>query len=300
MTSIETIVYHITEVVFRLLGLIPLKWISTVAGPIGRLMFLVDRKHRRIALDNLTSAFGCEKKPHEIEVLAKRVFKNLARIVFEVGWSLRLKRKDLDKFFSVEGLSRLENAYQKDKGVLVLTAHFGNWELLTIIAAMTGYPTSIVVRPLDFAPLEAFFKRLRTRFGGKLIGKNSMREVLGSLKQKNMIGLLMDQNVDWYEGVFVDFFGHTACTSKGLALLALKTKTPVVPLFLVREKSGFKAEIGHEVQLIKTGDMRKDIEANTKQYNNIIESIIRRYPDQWFWVHQRWKTRSSYPWPRQG
>lgn len=300
MTRIEKKVYHIIEVTFRLLGLIPLKWIPTVAGPIGRLMFLADRKHRRIALNNLTRAFGREKKSHEIEVLAKRVFINLARIVFEVGWSLRLKRKDLDKYFSIKGLSRLKTAYQKDKGILVLTAHFGNWELLTIIAAMIGYPTSIVVRPLDFAPLEAFFKRLRTRFGGKLIGKNSMRDVLGSFKQKNMVGLLMDQNVDWYEGVFVNFFGHTACTSKGLALLALKTKVPVVPLFLVREKSGFKVEIGHEVPLIKTGDMRKDIEANTERYNNIIESIIRRYPDQWFWVHQRWKTRSSYPWPRQG
>ncbi len=297
MTSIEKIVYHIVEAVFRLLGLIPLKWISTVAVPIGRLMFLVDRKHRRIAVDNLTRAFGCEKKPYEIKMLAKHVFQNLAGIVFEVGWSLGLKRRDFHKHFSIEGLSRLVTAYEKDKGVLVLTAHFGNWEFLTIIAAMIGYPTSIVVRPLDFAPLEAFFKKLRTLFGGKLIGKNSMHEVLGSLKQKDMIGLLMDQNVDWYEGVFVDFFGHVACTSKGLALLALKTKAPVIPMFLIRQESGFKVEIGEEIPLIKTGDMRKDIEANTEQYNNIIESIIRRYPDQWFWVHQRWKTRSFCPWP---
>jgi KDO2-lipid IV(A) lauroyltransferase len=125
-----------------------------------------------------------------------------------------------------------------------------------------------------------------------------MRKVLGILKQGEVIVMLMDQNVDWYEGVFVDFFGRRACTNKGLALLARKTEAPVVPVFLIRKESGFIVEIGQEVPLIKTGDKTKDIEANTQQYNKIIEDIIRRYPDQWFWVHQRWKTRPYQPWPK--
>jgi KDO2-lipid IV(A) lauroyltransferase len=284
---------------FGLLGLIPRNWASRLSDVIGHIMFLADKKHRKIALDNLSYAFADEKNPTEIRILGRQIFKNLVRVVFEIGWSLRLEIKDFDKHFRIEGLSNLRSAYEKDKGVLILTAHLGNWELLTIIAAMIGYPTSIVVRPLDFLPLERFFGKLRTRFGGRLIPKDSMRTVLGSLKQRNIVGLLMDQNVDWYEGVFVDFLGRVCCTSKGLALLALKTKTPVVPLFLVRETWGFKAEVGQEVPLVKTGDMRKDIEANTQGYNRVIESFVRRYPDQWFWVHQRWKTRPYCPWPRE-
>jgi KDO2-lipid IV(A) lauroyltransferase len=113
-----------------------------------------------------------------------------------------------------------------------------------------------------------------------------------------MVALLMDQNVDWYEGIFVDFFGHRACTSSGLALLALKTGAPVVPVFLVREKLGFRAEFGTEIPTVKTGDKRKDIETNTLQYNRVIEDFIRRYPDQWFWVHQRWKTKPYQSWDK--
>ena len=112
-----------------------------------------------------------------------------------------------------------------------------------------------------------------------------------------MVALLMDQNVDWYEGVFVDFMGHRACTNKGLAFLALKTEAPVIPVFLIREKKGFKAEFGPEIPTLKTGDKQKDIEANTREYNRVIENVIHRYPDQWFWIHQRWKTKPYQPWP---
>jgi len=171
--------------------------------------------------------------------------------------------------------------------------------LLSIIAAMIAYPLSIVFRPLDFKPMDRFIGAFRTRFGGTLIPKRkSMRHVLRSLRQGDMAVLLMDQNVNWEEGVFADFFGHPACTNKGLALLALKTESPVVPVFLLREQKGFKAIFLPEVTLIKTGDKTKDVEANTEQYNRIIESMVRQYPDQWFWVHQRWKTKPFQPWPR--
>jgi KDO2-lipid IV(A) lauroyltransferase len=104
--------------------------------------------------------------------------------------------------------------------------------------------------------------------------------------------------VDWYEGVFADFFGRRACTNSGMALLALKTGAAVVPVFLARQGSGFVAEFGEELLLVRTGDKRKDIETNTQKYNHVLESIIRRYPEQWFWVHQRWKTKPYQPWPR--
>ncbi|MBW1725435.1 MAG: lysophospholipid acyltransferase family protein [Deltaproteobacteria bacterium] len=299
MFDMERTVYNCIKILFRLLGLIPQKWQRISADFLGRIVFLADRRHRRIVIDSLTHAFGRQKNRFEIRILAKRVFINLVQIIFEIGWSLSLDEKQLRKYFTIDGRSNIKNAYEKDRGVLVLTAHFGNFELLAVIGAMIKYPLSPVVRPLSFKPLDRFFVELRTRFGAKIIPKQrSFREILRSLERKELVVLLMDQNVDWYEGVFVDFMGRRACTNSGLALLALKTQAPVVPVFLIREKTGFRAEFGPEIPLIKTGDKRKDVELNTLQYNRIIEDVIRRYSEQWFWVHQRWKTKPYHPWPK--
>jgi KDO2-lipid IV(A) lauroyltransferase len=299
MFDMERTVYNCIKILFRLLGLIPQKWQRISADFLGHIVFLADRRHRRIVIDNLTHAFGRQKNQFEIRILAKEVFVNLVLIVFEIAWSLSLDEKQLKKYFTIDGRSHIKNAYEKDKGVLALTAHFGNFELLTVIGAMIKYPLSIVVRPLSLKPLDRFFVELRTRFGAKIIPKQrSFRAILRSLGRKEMVVLLMDQNVDWYEGVFVDFMGRRACTNSGLALLALKTQAPVVPAVLIREKTGFRAEFGPEIPLIKTGDRRKDVELNTLEYNRIIEDIVRRYPEQWFWVHQRWKTKPYHPWPK--
>ena len=299
MFDLEDFVDKLIEMLFRLLGLIPRKWAFRLCNCLGHLLFLADKKHREIVLNNLTRAFGREKNRYEIEMLAKQVFKNAFQIVFEIGWSLNLDEKRLMEYFTIEGRSHFKNAYEKGQGVLVLTGHFGNWELLSVIGAMLAYPLSVLYRPLDFKPLDRFFVNLRTRFGGKVIPlKRSMFEILKSLGRGEMVVLLMDQNVDWYEGVFVDFLGHRACTNKGLALLALKTRVPVVPVFMVREKGGFTAKFLPEIPLKISGDKTRDVEDNTQQYNQVIESFLRRYPDQWFWLHQRWKTRPYQPWPR--
>jgi len=112
------------------------------------------------------------------------------------------------------------------------------------------------------------------------------------------VGILLDQNVDWYDGVFVDYFGRPACTNKGLALLALKTGAPVIPVFLIRDGKRFIFHCEPEVPLVRTGDKIKDIEVNTERFTKIIESFVSRYPEQWFWLHQRWKTRPYHPWPK--
>ena len=287
------------EHLFKLIGLFPKKLAQRTADLLGRIMFSVDKKHRRIAIDNLTYAYGHEKQPQEIKKIAREVFINLVMVVFEVGWSLHLKESQFAEHFKINGFHHMKSAYEKGKGVLALTAHFGNWELLPIIGAIIKFPINIVVRPLDFEPLDHFIFNLRTRFGGKIIPKErSIHTIIRSLHRGEIVVLLMDQNVDWYEGVFVDFMGHRACTSKGLALLALKTSAPVVPVFMVREKSGFRAEFGAEIVTVKTGDRQKDIETNTQEYNRVIENFIRLYPDQWFWVHQRWKTKPYQAWPR--
>ena len=295
----EKIAVGVFETLFKLLGFLPRTWTLGMADFLGGMLFCVDKKHRGIAMDNLTYAFGHQKQPEEIKKIARQVFINLVKVVFEIGWSLNSDERHLSKHFKIDGYHHIKKAYEKGKGVLVLTAHFGNWELLSVVGAMIKFPISIVVRPLDFKPLDHFIFNLRTRFGGKIIPKQrSIRTIIRSLDRGELVLLLMDQNVDWYEGVFVDFMGHRACTNKGLALLALKTGAPVVPVFMVREKSGFRAEFGPEIFTVKTGDKQKDIEINTREYNRVIENFIRRYPDQWFWVHHRWKTKPYQAWPR--
>jgi Kdo2-lipid IVA lauroyltransferase/acyltransferase len=290
----------IFNTLFKFLGIFSKKRAARISNFLGKILFNVAKKHREIALDNLTYAFGHEKQSEEIEKIAQQVFINLVQIVFEIAWSLQLDKKHLSRQFKIDGFHHIKKAYEKGKGVLVLTAHFGNWELLSVIGGMIKFPQSVVVRPLDFRPLDHFVFKLRTRFGGKIIPKQrSFRKIFRCLARGEFVYLLMDQNVDWYEGVFVDFMGHRACTNNGLALLALKTGAPVVPVFMIREKSGLRAEFGPEVVTVKTGDRQKDIEINTQEYNRVIENVVRRYPDQWFWIHQRWKTKPYQAWPRE-
>lgn len=294
----EKIIIGTFEHLLKLIGLVPRKLAQRIADLLGRVLFSVAKKHRGIAMDNLTYAFGHEKQPEEIKKIARQVFINLVKVVFEVGWSLHLKESQFPEHFKIDGFRHMKNAYEKGKGVLALTAHFGNWELFPIIGSIIKFPINIVVRPLDFKPLDHFIFNLRTRFGGKIIPKErSIHTIIRSLHRGEIVVLLMDQNVDWYEGVFVDFMGHLACTSKGLALFALKTGAPVVPVFMVRETSGFRAEFGPEILTVQTGDRQKDIENNTQEYNRVMENFIRRFPDQWFWVHQRWKTKPHQAWP---
>ena len=295
----EIITADFFDSLFKLLGRLPRAWTVKMASIMGEMLFRVDKKHRDIAMENLTYAFGFQKQPQEIKKIAQQVFVNLMQVVFEIGWSLQLKESHFPEHFRIDGYHHIKNAYEKGRGVLALTAHFGNWELLTIIALMIRFPLNIVVRPLDFKPLDHFIFNLRTRYGAKIIPKQrSLHSIIKCLNRGEMVALLMDQNVDWYEGVFVDFMGHRACTNKGLAFLALKTDAPVIPVFLIREKKGFKAEFGPEISTLRTGDKQKDIEINTQEYNRIIENVIHRYPDQWFWIHQRWKTKPYQPWPR--
>lgn len=286
---------------FNTLGLLSRKNIHRIANILGLLLFRLDRKHRNIVTSNLAQAFGDEKKPAEISRIAREVFSNLFRILFEIGWLLRLDSRDLRRHISISGWQNFRRVLRGGKGALVLLAHAGNWELLSAVSPMVGVPVNVIYRPLDFKPLDLFFQYMRSRFGAKLVStRRSAREVLSALGRGEAVGVLMDQNVDWYEGVFADFFGRRAATNKGFALLALKTGAPVVPMFVIRGKDGFRVEIWPEVPLIKTGDKTKDIELNTQRYNDVIERFVRRYPEQWFWVHQRWKTRPYSPWPRQG
>ena len=296
----DQVLYYIVRWLLRFLGQFPIRLRQRCAAWMGWLFFTIDAKHRRIALTNLQMALGDQLPPGQIQSIARRVFENLFHIVFEVGWSMRLDEERLGDFFTISGLDDYHKAMAKGKGVLFLVAHFGNWELWPIVGHLGNIPFRIVYRPLDTPFLDRLFKENRGRFGGIPIPtrRGVMRQIYKSLKNGYPVGMLMDQNVDWYEGVFVDFFHHRACTNTGMALLALKSDAPVLPAFLIRTGRGFHAVFGPELPTIRTGDATKDVELNTQMYNQVIERYATKFPDQWFWVHQRWKTRPYAPWPK--
>lgn len=291
--------YRIIVSLFKLLRCVPRKMGIRAGEAMGRLWRKLDKKRRTIAGDNLENAFGRWMDAKSLRCLEKKVFGNLGRILYEVAWFMGQNPRTIPRYFQVDNFHYYHDAYRKGRGVLILTAHIGNWELLPVIGALSGYPVNVLYRPLDYQPLDRFFIHFRSRFGFNVIPTaHSMRKILKALQRGEIIALLMDQNVDWYEGVYCDFFGKKACTNKGLAILALKTETPVVPAFLMRKNGTFLIEFKPEIPLIKTGDKTRDIEENTQQYNRIIENCIRRYPDQWLWVHHRYKTPSFLPWPK--
>lgn len=288
----ENLLFHIISAAFRIIGLLPRHTAKMFSRWLGRAWFILDRRHRDVAINNLTYVFGYEKSPTEIRQMARRIFANLVLVLFEIGWAYRSSPREVARHIRIDGLLHLHQAYRKGRGVMVLTGHLGSWELLSDAAGILGYSINVIYRPLDFKPLDRFFGHLRSRSGARLFPKASaMRKVLRSLQNNELVGTLLDQNSVRRAGVFVDFFGKSACTNKGLALIVQKTRSPVVPIFLVRESDKYRMIIGPEIPLVLTGDKSRDVEENTRRFNRVIESMIRRYPEQWFWVHRRWKTR---------
>ncbi|MEW6665974.1 MAG: lysophospholipid acyltransferase family protein [Thermodesulfobacteriota bacterium] len=226
--------------------------------------------------------------------LMRKVYLHFGQMVFEVPHILRLNRDNLGDYVLFDQEEHLLRAIAEGKGVFILTAHFGNWEIMSAAISLRFGAGAAVVRPIDFAPLDRLVSMLRSRFGTEAIPKQrAMRRLMAALRERKMVGILLDQNVDWYEGAFVEFLGRWACTNKGLALMALKTGTPVIPTFSVREPDGrYRVIFDREVPLIRTGDRARDVEDNTALFTRAIERFVLRYPEQWFWFHRRWKTRN--------
>lgn len=277
------------------LNLIPLSWRIFFFEKLGRFLYALDDRHRRIALRNLALAFP-EKGIKEREAIARSAFTNLGRVAAEFTFTPRLSERNIGRYVSFEGLENFHRAREKGKGVIFLTAHYGNWEwMAAAFPLFSGHPSYVVFRPMDSRFLDGVVQRLRTSTGNRSIPKQkAMGQILRLLKGGKTVGILLDQNMAWQEGVFVDFFGEEACTNTGMALLALKTGAAVLPVFNLRGKDGrYRAIIEPEIPLIRTTNKDADVLQNTQLFTRVIERYIRDDPDHWLWVHQRWKTR---PW----
>jgi len=277
-----------------ILGHLP-QGVATLLGKVlGRLIYIFDKNHRKTALDNLERAYGQTLPAEEKARIAKKVFEHIAVTFLEFMRMPWMKAADLDKVYEVEGLEHLERALTKKRGVIILTAHMGNWEYLGNYFGLTGKPIDEVVRDPDNAVFEEFVKWARTRSGNTVVPKRkAMRRLLTTLSRNGLVGILLDQNVADYEGVFVDFFGTKACTNKGPALLAIASKAAVVPTYIIRKGAKHRVIFKEEMNLKETGDRERDALENTAAWTAVIEETIRACPEQWFWVHRRWKTRPA-------
>ncbi|MFO7885372.1 MAG: lysophospholipid acyltransferase family protein [Desulfobacteraceae bacterium] len=293
MKIIDNIIYFGISIFMCLLGFLPESVGNIMGNFLGSIWFNFDKKHRKLTIKNLKLAYKNEKTDKEIKAIAKTVFQNTAKMLFEHTRFHRTKQENLHKLFSIRGLEHLKAAHEEGKGILGFTGHLGNWELLSALAYITKIDFAVVYKTIEFAPLNRYIIKKREFTGAKMFPvHNALDAIVKSLQQGGIAGIWLDQNVRKRErGVFIDFFNRKACTTKGLARLALSTKAPVIPVFTYRADNKTFIDILPKMPLIETGNLEQDILDNTQAYHSLIEKYVRKYPDQWFWIHNRWKTR---------
>jgi KDO2-lipid IV(A) lauroyltransferase len=263
-----------------------------VGAEIGRWVYRLDRRHRAVVVENLRQAFPGRYSEAEIALLGRMVFENLGHTAVDTARIHRLARLLTSEALTLEGVERIRDAKTRGNGVLFLTAHFGPWELFPPLFAARLEPGNLVVRPLDNPWLDGFFERRRSRGGNRVISKQGAgRTILKALRANELVGILIDQHIREEDGVIVPFFGRPASTAVAPALIALRSDATVLPMSVTRRGlERYHFTVWPEVPVRRSGDLRRDLVLNTAAFNVAIERMIREHPEQWFWVHRRWKT----------
>lgn len=289
----EWLEYAVVWTALKFFGVLPRSVARVVAAGSARFLFLFLTKFRRIAMFNLRLAF-----PEWTDGQRRRVIRKLAR---NLGWMAaefakfpRLTRENIEEIVVLDGHENFLAGRSRGNGVLFLTGHIGAWEISSFAHALYGFPLHFMARALDNRRVDALVNRYRCLSGNQPIFKNeSARTMLKILHESGTIGILADQNTLPEEGVFVNFFGTPACTTTGIARVALHTDAAVVPGYAWWDEAIRKYRLCFEppVELVRTGDSGADIRANTQNFTQVIENFARAHPDQWLWLHARWKTR---------
>jgi KDO2-lipid IV(A) lauroyltransferase len=265
-----------------------------IGSGLGRLAYHLDRKHREIALSNLRLAFGRAKSNAEIIAVARGCFRLLGRTIVDILKLSHLAKPRILSLITTDGREHLESALASGNGVLIFTAHYGNWELASGPISEAG-PFHVIARALDNSSIDRDLVRLRNKLGANVISKfGAARPVLRALARNEIVGLLIDLNVLRSQAVFVDFFGKPAATTPALAAFHLKAGAPLVPLFCrPAEKGRYCLTFLEPLAFAPSGHFEDDVLKITQTCTKIIEREIRERPECWFWVHKRWNTRPA-------
>ncbi|HEX4007525.1 MAG TPA: lysophospholipid acyltransferase family protein [Acidobacteriaceae bacterium] len=277
----------------KLLGILPRAVARAVGAGVGALAWHWLPRLRRTGQRNLQLAF-----PEMAAAERERILRNLYRYL---GWELAefcrmslYTRENTQALMRYDGLEHYLAARDHGKGVLIVTAHLGAWELSSFWHSLIGYPMTMVIRRLDNPRVDRMVNGIRCLHGNHVVHKDDFaRGLLAAMRRGETVGILMDTNMTPPQGVFVPFFGVPACTASGLARVALRTNAAVLPGFMVWEpgEAKYVLHFGAEIDLERSGDDEHDVLENTARFTQAIEDMVRRYPDQWLWVHRRWKTR---------
>jgi KDO2-lipid IV(A) lauroyltransferase len=273
--------------------LLPWKAALWGGGFLGRTAFRFLKRERSRALNNFTMAFGGRYNDLEKNKIVRRSFENLGKNLAEVFKFRQINKKNIDQKVTFKGEASLKQAFANGQGIVFVTAHFGNWELMGAALSIKGYPTNVIAAPLYDPRLDQIMNGYRMIHGVQTITRGeerSGRRILSSLKKNQILGLLIDQDID-ADGVFVNFFNRKAYTPSGAASLALKSGASVIFGFIRREENDHHTiTLEGPVPLIRNGSMEQNIHDNTAYFTKVIEENINRHPDQWVWMHNRWET----------
>jgi KDO2-lipid IV(A) lauroyltransferase len=287
--------YAAARTLLSALGALPRPLAMSAGSALGRLAYLAAGGLRRTGERNLRLAYP-EMDERERRRILRGSFRSLGR---QLGVFSRFPRETADSLreiveYDVEDVKLLDVARERGRGVIFLTSHTGAWEILSFAHSAFYEPLSFLVRPIDNPRVEELIEGVRTRFGNRPIDKKAAAlTAMRLLRRGGTLGILADLNTQSREGVFVPFFGRLACTTAGAATLALRTDATVIPCCApwdpARKKFVFRG--GPVLELVRTGDDARDVEINTARFTAAIEQQVRRFPDQWLWIHKRWKTR---------
>ncbi len=271
-----------------LFRVLPISVAQRLGAGLGLLAHALSGRYRRVARQNLQRAFS-DWTPAQVKATVRRVFRNFGVSLAEFFKAPSMTRPQIEKWVTIVGLEHLDAALREGKGVLLITGHFGNWELMARYLCMLGYPVSVIARDADDKGTTELITMLRERSGYKVFPRgNAARLVLKALRANEAVGILPDQNAG---DVYVEFFGQKAGSVAGPAVFHLRTGAPLVPLFSVRLPGDYhRVEILPPMRFEPTGDVQADHQRVMQALHDVLESYVRRYPDQWLWLHDRWKS----------
>jgi KDO2-lipid IV(A) lauroyltransferase len=260
---------------------------EALARGYARLLDAAIPRLRQVALQNL--AFALPKvTPEGRERIADGVFRSIARLLVAFAKLPRIGKHNVEDWIRYEGFEHFERGIAAGRGVLFATAHLGNWELSAHAHALMTGSMSVLVRPLDNPFIDALVERRRAGSGNQVLVKtDSARSILKALKENRAVGILIDQNASPENGVFIDFFGEKACAAAGFARIAAHSGAAVIPGFAL----WIDADQRYVLRFYPPVEVTGDVERDTQALQSVLEGVIRDYPDQWLWIHRRWKTR---------